>query len=1132
MRFEFLDCVLDTELCELVRGNEAVSIRPKVMQVLTYLIENSDRVVSKQELFEQLWNGRVVGDATLNSCLKEARRAVGDNGREQRILKTLHGHGYHFIAPLVDSHGEKAAAEPASTDAPLRAEREYKQVSILACAVQNAEELATTVGPEEMDVVMRGFLANARAILERYNGTETERHGDGFTALFGAPLALEDHARRAALAAMELAEVRSELPGHVLKLQIGLHTGRIVVGSLDETDQLFTAAGATTKIAHQIRDAADASILASADIFELIETDFGGERIDSDGGLPELVSIRTLSVHRGGVPQRAERKSSRFVGRDDELNIIRRRFALARSGAGQAVCISGEPGIGKSRLLQEIHAINAASPLRLLQANCLAYRQSSPYFPLVQLLRQACGVTQAENGQDVATRLRERAGDTGIGALLAVLDATTARDAGDTSLPQINAEQVFMQASRIILEGCKVEPLVIAIEDLHWIDATTEQWLASFVRRITGLPVVLLVTYRPGYQSAWLAHSFVTQLALPRLNDTDSATLIGSLSTSPPEIGDVQRQIVINAQGNPFFLEELASNFVARDANGESTVPTTVQAVLASRIDQLQPADKLLLQSSAVIGTAVSYDLLAAISKDSSRDINDSIRRLEDGEFLYEDPTSRNRHYYFKHALTRDVAYQSLLSSVRRNRHRHIADAYEQQFPELAITQPELVAYHFTEAGVADKAMSYWRKAGVRAAQRSANPEAVTHFEKALKVSESLPKSDELKMEQLEIYLILGPPLMSSKAFTSPAVEVAYQKARRLCDEVGTKSELLTVLWGLWLHYAHRGRINEARPLAQQIFDIAGEVDDDALMLQAHHAVWTTEVWHGDLQLCDEHARAGLRLYDRHRHASHKYLYGSHDPGVCAHGTAAISAWFLGKPDEAIRLTREGANLAKELDHPYSRIITLFDYMEVEALRGDHESSGYYARLAIDACIEQGVPNYLAVGHIFAGYCAAKSGDLEGGVKQLKDGLQQYRDLGAERLLAPYLLLLAELFAKPEHVAEGMQAVEEAAELIIRTGEVRWDAEIKRVKGEMLMVQSTDNTDAAETLYREALKIAAEQGCRSFELRAATSLARLLLSQNNVTEARDMLAPIYDWFTEGFDTRDLRQAADVLQELR
>ena len=1141
MRYFFADCELDTERCELLRAGQVVSLRPKVLQVLCYLIEHRDRVVPKQELFEQCWTGRVVGDASLNSVLKEARRAVGDSGHTQKIIRTRHGHGYHFVATVGESapDARETVADP-TVDTQTRAsvkplsDREHKQVSVLSCSVANAEALAASAGPEAMDELMRQFFATVRPVLEGYEGKATEWSIDGFTALFGAPRAQEDHARRAVLAALEL-QRRVDTR---LSLQTGLHTGSVVVGSLTEEHQLYTAVGSTTQVARQIRDRAQGLILASEPFYRLLEAEVSAAPLgDSGDDSPALYRINRLSEQRSGVPHRAARMQSLFVGRQDDLAIIRKRRQLAESGEGQTVCISGEPGIGKSRLLKEAQTELADEAMTCIQANCLAYRSSSPYFPLIQLMRQLFGIGGSDTQAEVARRLDEQFRTAHIEdaaaheALLHLLDASDEFQTETDPVPQASHDQLFALVTRLIIRASSQQPLALAIEDLHWLDATSEQWLSSFVTRIAGARILLLLTYRPGYRSPWLPHSSVTQLALPRLNDNDSATLVDSLRSVVPASAEQRRHIINHAQGNPFFLEELTFNVAENNDFDGAAVPTTVQAVLASRIDQLQDVDKAVLRVAAVIGTPVPHELLSAVTALNAGDLDRSIDNLEKAEFLFADYTDSGCVYQFRHALTQDVAYQSLLSNARRKCHQTIAKCYEEFFPEQAANRPELVAHHYGEAGLAEEALDYWFKAGVRAARRSANPEAVMHFEKALSVSETLPKSRQLRERQLAIYLRLGPPLMASKAFTSPAVAEVYLHAKALCESLQTRRDLFTVLWGLWLHKAHRGRVSEARELAAEILQLAEELTDPEKTLQAHHAAWTTAIWHGDLVECKGHALAGIELYDPVRHRSHKYLYGGHDPGVCARGTAGIAAWFLGYPDEALEFARAGAQLADELDHPFSKLITHHDFMEIEALRRNPHASLIYAERAIGLCEELNIPNYLAVGRIFAGWSKLASGQSNSGMDQLKLGLQDYRDLGAERNLAPYLLLLADILATPDGCAEGLEVVEEAATLVKRTGEIRWQAEIFRLHGEMLQLASEDNAGQAEQLIRDALGLARDQSCKSLELRAAISLAELLQRQEKPGAARRVLQPTYEWFTEGLDTGDLEQARSLLHSL-
>ncbi|MFQ5981882.1 MAG: AAA family ATPase [Woeseiaceae bacterium] len=807
------------------------------------------------------------------------------------------------------------------------------------------------------------------------------------------------------------------------------------------------------------------------------------------------------------------------------------------NGEGQAVCISGEPGIGKSRVLEELRAELSTQQNLYLQANCLAYRSSTPYFPLVQIVRRLLDIDRFDTQTGLAEALDRKLSDANIedssarDALMHFLDAADAFELEAESIPASSRDQLFDIATRLLLHASRRRPVVVAIEDLHWQDATSEQWLSSFIHRMTGARILLLLTYRPGYQATWLPSSAVTQLALPRLNDTDSAELVDSLQLDIPASTELRQQIVNHAQGIPFFLEELAFNLADRGELTGYDVPKTVQAVLAARIDQLDASDKTVLQTAAVIGMPVPRDVLEAVTALDEQTLDGCTDRLQTAELLFEADTDGGRALRFKHALTQDVAYQSLLGSARRECHRVIAACYEEQFPERAETQPELVAHHYGEAGLAERALDYWYRAGVRAAQRSANPEAVVHFEQALKASEALPESRELGERQLDIFLRMGPPLMSSKAFTSPDVEQAYLKGKTLCETLDDRDSLFTVLWGLWLHKSHRGEIEQARALSAKILELARTLDDPEKTMQAHHTGWTNEIWHGDLNACQEHAMEGNRLYDPVKHKRHKYLYGGHDPGVCARGTAGIAAWFLGYPDQALELVESGAALAIELDHPFSQVITHHDFMEIAMLMRNPDMCQEYAERAIERCEQIHVPNYLAVGHVFAGWAKFRAAGDTAGITQMRQGLEDFKSLGAVRNLAPYLLLLADVLTTAEGCAEGLAVIEEAESLIAHTGEIRWQPEVIRLRGEMLLLASSDNAPQADALFGDALELAGEHACKSFELRAALSLSRLLHSQGDAGDARNTLQPVYDWFTEGFETGDLRQARALLDSI-
>jgi DNA-binding winged helix-turn-helix (wHTH) protein len=1124
MRYAFSDCVLDTARRELTRGGLPVKLRAKAMLVLAYLIEHADRVVPKEELFEKLWARRVVGDATLNSCLKELRRAVGDSGDGQTIVRTLHGQGYRFVAPLVDE--SPAPAAPRITPAPAACESEHKQVSVLACAIVDAEGRAAILGAEAMDREMRAFFERARTAIERYGGCINEWRGEGFTALFGAPQALEDHARCAVLAALELLQ-DAEPP-----LRLGVQTGEVVVGSLDGTAQPYTAYGRTTLGAARMRDAArPGSVVVSETCYRLVETEVVAQALERDcDDAPDGWAVERLARRRGGVPLRARRTVSRFVGRAQEIAIIRTRLELAKGGAGHAVCISGDPGIGKSRLLDELRREVADDRVRLLGAGCLPYRRATPYFALAQLVREICGIADDTGPALVIAHLDAHARRAGIEAdedrqlLREFLDVGAG--ARSEFEPGSSCSRVFALANRLLFQASREQPCIVAIEDLHWIDATSGVWLAGLVPQLPSAALLLVVTFRPEYRAEWTSHSSVTRLALPRLNDADSAEVVASVAGRAAHEA-LRRRIVNNAQGNPFFLEELTWSLLEAGAP-ETEVPTTIQAVLAARIDQLAPEDKALLQTAAVIDTPVADALLHAASAAPAAVIEAGLRRLEAAELLYPVESAAGIEHHFKHALTQDVAYGSLLSSTRRELHKRIAEIYEQRFENVASTQPELVARHYSEAGVSRKALEYWRLAGQRAAHRSANQEAVMHFEHALAIAAEMPDGAERRRIELDIHLMMGPPLMASRAFSSLDVEAAYGKACALARSLADESSLFVAQWGRWVHLTHRGRLREAGALSDELLALAARLGDPGSALQAHHSAWTTHLWDGDLARCRQHALAGAALYDRRKHHAQTHVYGGHDPGVCALGTCGITTWFLGFPDEALRLAGRGASLAASLGHPYSRLITRLDFMLIGSLRREVDVVRDAAEEAFAISSRLGVPNYLAVAKVYLGWSKAVRGDTASGLALLREGIDGCREVGAERNLASYLLLLADVLHATGRAAEGLAVVEEAGALVERTGEVRWGPEILRVRGELLLLSGAPRA-AADALFAQALALATAQGALAFELRAATSLARVRAGRRD--EARALLEPVLARFNEGGDTADLCRAGEVLAAL-
>lgn len=1144
MRHRFSDCMLDTERRELRRAGELIPLRAKVYQLLVFLLENRARAVAKGEILERLWPKRVVSDATLNSCIKELRRAVGDSGESQRIVQTLHGHGFRFVAPLepgmlVDA-GTRVPDRPAATASEAHAMaattsaapgREIKRVSVLVCSVADSDLLASRLGAEGLDELLQRFFVTARGAIERHGGFVSEWTDDGFMALFGAPVGLEDHGRCAVQAALELqTDLASNDEIEHVTARMALHTDAVVVGRLEaDSGHVFTAAGDATRRARRLlARAAPGTLLSSEPSYRLVETEVDAEELEPVDGLPAF-RIDRVTTRRAGVPHRATRSLSEFVGRDREMALLRERLGHAQTGQGQVVCVTGEPGIGKSRLLTELRKQVESDDFWCVTAHCLAYQANTPYFPISSWLRELCDTGEQEPTDVVLGRLRKRLLDAGIDdreappLIAELLDLATDREALAELGPEARRASTFAYLNQLLRHRARERTCLLILEDLHWLDPTSEAWLAQLITQIESLPALLLVSYRPGYQPPWATQSAITQLALPRLTVEDSAALIRSVPRELPPSPAVVRNIIANAQGNPFFLEELTWTVAGdpADHSGGVTIPGTVQAVLAARIDQLAAADKQLLQVAAVVGTTFVEPLLIAIAGHTLEALRASLAVLQIREFIYQTAALPRAEFAFKHALTRDVAYQSLLGSTRRQLHQRIAEALEHDFPELVSAQPELLAMHWAEAGQFRSAFACWRRAGERAIERSANPEAVAHLRRALEMGERLEQTPTNARHRLEILLMLGPPLMVTLGFAAPQVESVYLSARELSRDVGTEQQLFAALWGLWLHNQHRSRIGVARDFAAQVLELSSRITVDECSLQAHHAAWTTELTHGDLESCRRHAGHGLKLYDRARHHARSYLFGGHDPGLCALNCTAQASWYLGFPDTALRTAQRELELVNQLKHPFSRVLTLNGMMWVHTCRREPRETQRYAELATELCASLQSPNYLATSQIFQGWAAVMCDEVERGLELLRAGLSAYRALGLERHRGHFLTLFADCCLRLRLIDAGLEAVQEAAELIARTEEQRYLPEASRMRGELLLAQHDPDDRAAEICFQRALDEAHAQKARAFELRAATSLARLWNSRGEPARSHALLAPLLAQFNEGAGLPDL-----------
>jgi len=557
------------------------------------------------------------------------------------------------------------------------------------------------------------------------------------------------------------------------------------------------------------------------------------------------------------------------------------------------------------------------------------------------------------------------------------------------------------------------------------------------------------------------------------------------------------------------------------------------------------------------LGREFSYELLQAVSPVDEASLREALAKLVEAEVLYQRGLPPQARYLFKHALIQDAAYQSLLKSKRQQYHQQIAQVLEERFPETVESQPELLAHHYTEAGLTAQAIPYWQQAGQRAIQRSANSEAIAHLTKELDLIKTLPDTPERTQQELTLQIALGGPLMATKGFAAPEVEKAYARARELCQQVGETPQLFLVLWGLWAFYTVRAELQAARELGEQSLSLAQSVQDPALLLWAHLMVGVTLFWLGEFASAQAHLEQSVALYDPQQHRSHAFFYGQ-SPKVSCLSIATWALWLLGYPDQAQERIRGALALAQELSHPFSLVYALFYAASLHRFRREVQAAQERAEALIALSREQGFLYRLTFGTILRGWATVEQGQGEEGITQIRQGLAAFQATGAGVVRPYFLALLAEAYGKVGQGEKGLSVLAEAFAVVDRTGERLYEAELYRLKGELSLqsrqvedkpktsqdksaVRSPESEDTdprplapdpqAEACFHKAIEIARRQSAKSLELRAVMSLSRLWQQQGKKDEARQMLAEIYGWFTEGFDTADLQEAKALLQEL-
>jgi predicted ATPase len=823
---------------------------------------------------------------------------------------------------------------------------------------------------------------------------------------------------------------------------------------------------------------------------------------------------------------------SQLVGREEEIDLLLRRWARAQTGDGQVVLISGEPGIGKSRITAELEGRLHAEPHFRLRYFCSPYHQDSSLYPFVDQLGRASRfvpddppAARLEKLEALLARAAPADEDVAFLADLLSLPASERRP-----LPNLIAQRKKERTLEALirqLEGlARQQPVLMVFEDAHWVDPTSRELLDLTIERVRDLPVLLIVTFRPEFQPPWTGQPQVTMLTLNRLDRRDRSALVAQIAGGEPLPDEVVDQIVDRADGVPLFIEELTKS-VLESGVPRVGIPTTLHDSLMARLDRLASV-RLVAQIGAAIGRQFLYLLLRAVSDLPEDELQAALARLVASELVFQRGTPPDAVYTFKHALVQDAAHGSLLRSTRQRLHAQIAEALEAHSPELIDSQPELFAQHCAEAGLVEKSVAYWGKAGHRSAARSAMAEAAAQLQRALDQLVLLRDSPERQRQELELQSALSVALQASKGYAAPETGKVYARARILWEELGSPSEFLQIPYGQSLYHSSRGELDLALRLDEALVRLSQQRNDPAGLVLGHLSFGRHLHPAGRFAPSRSHLEEALALYDAtsHRMRVHQAVV---PPQVAWQAYLGNVLFCLGFPDQALIRSNAAIAEARNLAHLPSLASSLVYNARLLSLFGGNAALDEPSKELMAVTTEGGFPHWGAIGAIYRGWMKVRNGDVSEGISLLRSGSRAFGATGAESWMTHHTALLALACEIAGQADVALTLLGDALQSMERTGE-RWlEAELNRHKGRLLLRQRY--SDAAEEFYRRALRIAREQEAKLWELRAATSLARLRRDQERRAEARDLLAPVYGWFIEGLDTPDLKDAKALLDEL-
>ncbi len=1151
MIYLFEDCALDTDRRELRRGTRLVAVEPQVFDLLHALVRDRDRVVSKGELLASVWKGRAVSDSALSSRITAARQAIGDSGGSQRLIRTVARKGFRFIADVHERPPEPSGAPsnaPPAADIAVSAARpfslEKRQLTILACDL-----VAPGVSAEHATIGGEGLAAlhvRIGSVAALYAGHVATYAAGNALVYFGYPEAREDDAERAVRAGLAIAAAASEVAGGP-QCRVGIATGPVIVGPVNGADAKRLVTGPPLEQAARFAQSAGAGVVViSADTKRLV----GGLFDYADRGAKDRSSADAAFVVRGD-PSAVDRfaalrsRRTRFLGRGEELDLLLRRWQQAKAREGRVVLIWGEPGIGKSRLVAEFQAAVDREPHACLRFHCAPHRAQTALHPLISHLEHAAGFETAESGAAKFAKLERLLAQPSAAkedvALFAELLSLPAHDrhAPPPHSPQRRRELLLERFVARVAAIAARRPVLMILEDAHWIDASTRELIDMTIERLRGLRVLLMVTYRPDFSAPWLGLSHVTTLTLNRLERVQNAAMIKDLAGNKTLPAAVLEEIITRADGIPLFVEELTKSilesglvreerdrFVLAGPLLATAVPATLQASLVERFDR-NASMRALAQVGAALGREFSLAVLKSVSNLDDAKLLPVLDQLVAGGLLHRRGAAPDFRYVFKHALVQDAAYNTLMPRQRTDLHARIVAVLEHEFPDMARGNADILARHCTEAGLWEKAIDYRLKAARTALERSAGIEAHSQVEHAMALLPKIAARGARRLLEGRVQVALGDAMVMTKGFASPDVAAALSRGRDLLAQTRHPIESLRALCGLCNYHLMRSEAPKSLELVRPY--LARGVDASIAPI-IHFLAGSAELHIGNFEEARARLETSLSLYDEDARSTIAFTPGYHLRSFTL-VWLGFAHLYRGALEQAEITIREGVRDARGRSHPFTLVSALLALARFFNHKRDLAGAIKATEEGLAIATEQRNPYHISRANVLRAVNLIQGGQAREGAALMESALVAHRRTGANFQSSFNLSHLALAYAQSGDHMRAEKIAREAIADVRRSGERWWEAEAERLLGEILVAERAKRPAAAGECFRRALTCARRQKAKFWQLRAAGSLARRLFAAGKKQGARRILAPIVAQFDDGRDWPDLAEARDFLKRV-